>query len=410
MIDGISDMIAGTVVVADGAHRPTVSSTYLRAVVEFAATRGIVRRALLLHAGLNEADLAGDEMRHPIDRLITLLNAGAALGADPAFALHFGAHVPCEQVSLAAPLGRTATTVIEALQQVNRYARLSIDFPLLGSGDRYRLQSDAAGVWLDDLRPADAWPEITELVFARMAGGTRRVAGDDVLHAVYVTHAAPAHREAYDAIFRVPIHFRSTRNALLLAPGYLSTVLVPAPTHVTRILAAHADAQLTMLDQQRSCRGRLEAALRPMLHTGDLGVERIARSLAMSRQTLYRKLKAEGVTYEHVLESLRRAVAVEWLQSGKSSVREVAARVGFSDPAAFSRAFKRWTGRSPSRLGREAAQISVSVTEPYVATQLATDATRVATQRPSDDRHLLTGAPFLGLRGVDVIDTTGETA
>ncbi len=72
-----------------------------------------------------------------------------------------------------------------------------------------------------------------------------------------------------------------------------------------------------------------------------------ARALNMSRQTLYRRLKAEGTSFERVLDDLRRETALSYLESERLSVSETAYLVGFSDRSAFSRAFKRWTGRSP---------------------------------------------------------------
>ena len=67
----------------------------------------------------------------------------------------------------------------------------------------------------------------------------------------------------------------------------------------------------------------------------------------MSRDTLYRRLKAEGVTFEQVLDGLRHRLALDYLSARKVSVNETAYLVGFADAAAFSRAFKRWTGISP---------------------------------------------------------------
>ena len=85
----------------------------------------------------------------------------------------------------------------------------------------------------------------------------------------------------------------------------------------------------------------------PILHTGEGNMELIAATLGVSRQTLYRDLKAEDVTFEHVLDDLRHKLALEYLRGQKVSVNETAYLVGFSDPASFSRAFKRWTGKSP---------------------------------------------------------------
>ncbi|HEX8107941.1 MAG TPA: AraC family transcriptional regulator [Kofleriaceae bacterium] len=73
----------------------------------------------------------------------------------------------------------------------------------------------------------------------------------------------------------------------------------------------------------------------------------IASKLATSRQTLYRALKAEGATFEQVLDDLRHRMALHYLRGKKVSVNECAYLVGVSDPTAFSRAFKRWTGTSP---------------------------------------------------------------
>lgn len=94
-------------------------------------------------------------------------------------------------------------------------------------------------------------------------------------------------------------------------------------------------------------RTEVEKRLEPLLASGEIGIERLARDLGYSRQTLYRRLKAEGITYEQLLDGLRRRLALRFMRDGLS-VKDAAYRLGFSDPAAFSRAFKRWTGSSPS--------------------------------------------------------------
>ena len=77
--------------------------------------------------------------------------------------------------------------------------------------------------------------------------------------------------------------------------------------------------------------------------------------LGMSRATLARRLKREGTTFEAVLEGLRRRLAEDYLGKRRLSVAETSYLLGFSEPAAFSRAYRRWTGRSP-RTARAAAQ------------------------------------------------------
>ena len=100
--------------------------------------------------------------------------------------------------------------------------------------------------------------------------------------------------------------------------------------------------------RKRCFKQEVELAIEPLLGSGEVSIDRVARELGMSRQTLYRRLKAEGTTFEELLDSKRRQLAVRYLGLDRISVKAVAYKLGFSDPAAFSRAFKRWTGISPS--------------------------------------------------------------
>ncbi|MBV9881775.1 MAG: helix-turn-helix transcriptional regulator [Sphingomonadaceae bacterium] len=97
-------------------------------------------------------------------------------------------------------------------------------------------------------------------------------------------------------------------------------------------------------------RREVEHYLEPLLASGTIRMEQVARAMRCSRQTLYRRLKAEGATFEQVLEELRRRLALRYVREEGLSVKEAAYRLGFSDPAAFSRAFKRWTGVAPREL------------------------------------------------------------
>ena len=95
-------------------------------------------------------------------------------------------------------------------------------------------------------------------------------------------------------------------------------------------------------------RREVEAVVEPLLAEGDANVDRVARELGLSRQTLYRRLKSESVTFEQLLDELRHRLALKLLRDHHMPVKQAAWRLGFSDPAAFSRAFKRWTGTAPS--------------------------------------------------------------
>jgi AraC-like DNA-binding protein len=167
------------------------------------------------------------------------------------------------------------------------------------------------------------------------------------LKAIHFTHAEPGYRAEYDRIFGSPLVFCSNRNAMLIEEEFLLVRLPASNPYLAQVLSKHAEALLKRLENSKTIRGRVESLLIPSLHTEPAGMQTIAGKMGLSRQTLSRRLKAEGVTFEKVLDELRRGMALHYLREEKVSVNEAAYLLGFSEPAAFSRAFKRWTGASP---------------------------------------------------------------
>lgn len=119
--------------------------------------------------------------------------------------------------------------------------------------------------------------------------------------------------------------------------------------------AIESDVRKNSAPPEGSFRRAVELKMEPLLPSGAVRIDGIARALGCSRQTLYRRLKAEGATFAQLLDGLRRRLALRFVRQQGLSVKEAAWRLGFSDPAAFSHAFKRWTGMSPSEArGRRA--------------------------------------------------------
>jgi AraC-like DNA-binding protein len=235
--------------------------------------------------------------------------------------------------------------MVDALVQLNRYGSLVVEFD--GPKNRFHVEH-RDGLWIVDTRKnPNAFPELTESTFARMVCGPRKFGVTRLAKEVHVTHAEPAYRAEYDRIFQAPVVFGSDRNAVRMDEAWMTHRIALQPRYVFGILSEHADALLKNLESSKSTRSRVESLLMPVLHTGNASMDLIAGKMALSRPTLFRRLKAEGVTFERVLDELRHKLALDYLSARKVSVNETAYLVGFSEPAAFSRAFKRWTGSSP---------------------------------------------------------------
>jgi AraC-like DNA-binding protein len=97
-------------------------------------------------------------------------------------------------------------------------------------------------------------------------------------------------------------------------------------------------------------RTRVENAISSLLPHGRALVGDVARSLAMSERTLGRRLANEGLNFTEILQQLRRDLAVRYLNDRKLHVSKIAWLLGFRDVTAFTHAFKRWTGKTPSQM------------------------------------------------------------
>lgn len=326
---------------------PSVSAAYARGLIDLAVSEGADRQALMAGSGVRPGVLSDPDARLPFAKYVDLMRVAIDASGDPALALHYGETIDISQVSIIGLIGQASETMFEALVQLNRYVRLVVDVNLQAA-DRFELAEDSRGLWLVDTRehPND-FPELTESAFAQMVCGPRHLGVPPFAKGVHVTHARPAHGAEYERIFQAPVTFESDRNAILVDRTLMAHKVARLPRYAFGVLTRHADARLQALERSESARGQVEARLMPILHTGEASMAAVAAGMNTSRQTLYRRLKAEGVTFEQVLDDLRHRLALEYLTTRKVSVNEAAYLVGFSDPAAFSRAFKRWTGRSP---------------------------------------------------------------
>jgi len=113
------------------------------------------------------------------------------------------------------------------------------------------------------------------------------------------------------------------------------------------LLERQADEILARLRRSESVADSLAAALARRVAGGDTGIAPVSRYLATSPRTLQRRLAAEGTSYQAVLDGVRREAAEGYLADSTLSAGEVGYLLGYSEPAAFHRAFKRWHGVTP---------------------------------------------------------------
>jgi AraC-like DNA-binding protein len=181
----------------------------------------------------------------------------------------------------------------------------------------------------------------------------RRWIATSIHEEVWFAHERPENPQAYACVFgKTPVRFGKPFDGIVLAASGLHSPLPRADPKLHRLLSRYAENELSRLAISRPFTNRVRRLVHDGLESGRTSAEEIARQLGLTRRTLTRRLDDEGTTFTILANQVRVDLSRHYLALGDLSVEEIAGLVGFSEPAAFYRAFKRWSGLTPSRYRR----------------------------------------------------------
>lgn len=165
--------------------------------------------------------------------------------------------------------------------------------------------------------------------------------------------AAPLHRDLYEDVFGQHLQFSASHHRITLARSVLDLPVLNGNEFLKNLMAKAAGQ---VLARQPLLSELVMAEIVTAYEAGAaLSVDAISSALALSRQTLYRKLKQEGYEFKSLLEQFKKEQAVVLLQSDQYNITAVGLSLGYKDSSSFTKAFKRWYGLTPKEYlsGRE---------------------------------------------------------
>ena len=338
---------------------PSVSVRVIRALVHFLEQRGVPRATCLRSAQLNPERLASAEGRLTREEVYRLLEVALDLTGEPALGLYFGEKLESYNCSPISDLVSYAATLREGLDAMFRL------HPLISDGARFELSEHAGKAtlrrYLRDGASLRIERFVAEVSLVSLLQ-TLRVFFDlqaRVSEACF-EYAAPSYRAEYTRLFDGAESFDRPLTAIVFDRSLLDH---PAPWKDEGVFEAlRLVAERYLLDTERASfalRVRELLVRDRAVRLSDMGI--VARALGLSVRSLRRRLAAEGVSYTSVANDACAHVAKQYLVNQRCSIQETAVEMGFSDPRAFHRAFRRWTGVTPdafrkSRLGKTAGR------------------------------------------------------
>jgi AraC-like DNA-binding protein len=333
----------------------SVSVRMFQLVVAGAAAQGVPPQELLAAAGLSAELLADPDARLPVSSELRLWSEAVRLTRDESLGLRLLESLQIGDFGGIGYAVRSSTTLGGAYERVVRYLRL------LNRELGLRLVVEGAQARLQHLPPTGHAPPrcAVEYLLGIMVLIGRRNIGDAFrLRAARFRHPAPASLEQHRQLFGEPLRFEQEQDELVFDRALLDRPQAQAEPVLCEVLDRHLQQMIESLPTDTGFLDRARACLVSELSRGEPTLGRIAQRLHMSERSLQRRLQQEGTTLQALLAGVRTDLAVRYLSEAQESISEVAFLLGFSEVSTFHRAFKRWTGLTPSAYRKSGSKSS----------------------------------------------------
>ena len=330
------------------AHRnPTQLARGPLLLLAYAEGQGMDRSALLRASGIGESKLDDPDSRVATRSMMRLWQAVKDELDDPLLGMHAAKTVNVKQLGLVGYTMQHSANLGDALARLSRYQRLlseAVRFQLTPRSDEFEVAWVSHPSLISLQSPVEA--NVTLLV--RVA---RELTGEAINPLrMELPIPQPQDLSEYRAEFACPMLFGSENASLTLASEHLALPVLASDETLVGYLDELADIAAAPLDATKdSMSTAVRRTLWSLLPSGRPSVFHTAREMGVSVRTLQRRLGEEGSSFSAVLDGLRRDITDELLGDGDHSVADIAFLLGYSEPSAFHRAYRRWRSSPPSR-------------------------------------------------------------
>lgn len=302
---------------------------------------------LLRELGRTRDELSDPSARLGISRFTALCERAVELSGEPGLGFVMAAQAP---ISRFGPLGfaiLASQNLREALQLVERFC------PIITTALRYELREEHGDALLELHEQCDLGAA-RELIILSVSTavwllGVKLTDRELPARIVQFAFAEPEYFARCAAGVPYRVQFEAGVNRMRFDAALLELPITSADAFALRSAVAQCERELLACSEQHSLAARVRAAL----WDGDRlqSPRQLARGLGMAERTLKRRLAEQGTSYTQLLEAERLQRARELLR-GEASIDAIAETLGYSDAANFTRAFRRWTGKSPRTFRR----------------------------------------------------------
>jgi len=326
------------------ASGPSVQGWVLPYLIDWVDTQGFDAASIRRLHGM--AELTDPDLRVPEASVQAAWQLATTITNDDAVGVHLAEWLPRGALDLVEFAFRSSASLASALERLVRYGRVI--------SDRIAARVDVNGEGLllafRDTGSTALHPGRAEFALAAALKLARDSTGHEIIpQQVSFAHSAPADASEHRRFFRGPVRFGAGSTAMILSASDAARPMLGADEALSSVVRRRLEKALAERELQEAgpFSGRVRRLMVEHLGGTPLTPSTVARSLTVSRRTLSRRLADEDTSFRGILDDVRREFACALLQDRSLSVGDIAFFLQYSEPAAFHRSFRRWTGKTP---------------------------------------------------------------
>jgi AraC-like DNA-binding protein len=326
----------------------SVTAGEFRAFLNSFGSIGHDVEALAAGAGITLAALDDPESRIPCTTYETVVRLAQQTKPTANLALRLAMNVPIGAFPLLDYLILTCDDIAAGVSQLSRYFRLvgnPMVFDVREEIDPIRVAMKGGPAFTMEYSASIMVLHFREETDGRFAAAS-----------IHFTHQPDDWRE-FERVLGCPVEAGAAWNGVSISREVWQLPLRRRDAVLRGVLESQARDIIDRLPPAGTAAAEVKRLLDAEVASGaDTRIDNVARRLATSPRTLQRRLAAEGLSYQKVLDDWRRDAAQRHLAASALSIGEIAYLLGFSEPAPFHRAFKRWYGVTPQTFRQDRYQ------------------------------------------------------
>jgi AraC-like DNA-binding protein len=336
----------------------TVAATVVVDMLQYLERRGVPAAETIAACDLTITVPPGPDQRVPGSQVERLWDFAVLRTGDSLVGMHMAEAYNPGTLDILGYVILSCRTIGEVLDRLSRYV------PVLNDGMRIEIVRErrvacCRCTFVDTMdnyllrSPSQA----VDSVWVGLARELRRLTATPLVASeVAFRRKAPsaAERKEYERVFESKLTFGAREDRFVVPIEFLDVPVLSANAALLQTFETHADAVVAALEKQGSKSHQVARVLAEKLKGSVPELGEIARELAMSDRNLQRALRSDGTSFKQLLDDVRRDLAMRHLANPATSAGQVSLLLGFSEPSAFHRAFRRWTGQAPGEYRMQA--------------------------------------------------------